>query len=218
MSLSHNPAITGGIWSDTNLKESLDWEGTDIPKEPTGPSTLDPTARDRDPPDVKSPGSSIVSKSDEARIRDKVLQSITAQLGGTGTSVQSAIRGLLAPMEDRIKTWVESRSEVSTQAASTDQKILELSGRVELLTSQVEDLMAVLTTRNERENAILEQAMDIVRDKTAAEMTTEEAEAKLAEMRRRRDDIKNQMADLSKTPSPAQTRTTTTKRRPGKIY
>lgn len=175
MDPKQNPAKTGGIWSDANLQQGLEWEGATIPAAPrpattlpvaTTPAAIGPPKAERTatPQSPESSGKSTTRPGEVKEIADRVVKVLTAQLGGEGVGFRAALQAIMAEQDKRTKEWVEARSESNSQLGATNTRLDEIMGRVDSLTASVASLVEMAATRNESENKVLEHAAALIRD------------------------------------------------------
>jgi hypothetical protein len=159
--------LAGGIWTDENLKQSLEWTG----EAPITTVVEGSTARLSTTSGRAGSIEELTSDQDlDPKIVDLVSslthRLITRDLGAGGTSIRVSINKIMDERSGELKKWVTEQLDAVDKVLRTSQDsgVRELRDKIDLLTTQVNELVKTSLTRSEAENAIMAQAMQMVQE------------------------------------------------------
>lgn len=195
----------GGVWSDENLEQSLDWQG-----ETVGADASIDSAKTYTPKTTEETTSEILTS---AKISPDVINAVTQRverqiLAGKSSGHNSLIELVQKAMQDetaKVEAWLTAQEKrigtlTATQARQMDVRQADLDRldeKIRVMEEKISALIAETTTGKTEEFAVLNEAAKILKDRRATEeMETESTPSIINRMELRTEQLNEQLRTL----------------------
>lgn len=198
-------AAKGGVWSDENLVESLDWQGETVGKDAAIDSAKTYTPRTQDEIIDQVLEKSNITSDLVSAITSKVERKILSSKRSGHSSILEMIETALQTEGNKVEQWLDSQQKkidgiVEKQNSSTAIKqsdIDRLDEKIRVLEERMSVILAEQATGKTEEFAVLHEAAAIIRDRRATEeLETESLPSVLDRMEKRTQAVNDQMRRL----------------------